>query len=291
MHAAEIRPFRRSDRDQLTSLVNAHASAVIPGASAAVHAVLSQLEREPGEFITDPWVSQRATLVAEQNRRLVAAAHLLRYVPDERAGTCYRGLGEICWFLFWPHAAAGNPSWPDASPAGDQLMSACLRLLRQWGAARQAASGDLARVGDLPRPGATALAGMTVRRSVGLNGTRLAAVRDDAEIGYIEVEAGYDQERRPRLGGWAEVGGLSVEPTFRRQGVATWLLGQAGNGWGWPGRPDPGLRLAGRHGPWRPGLRGLPGVPPDRRIPGARPDQTGLDPQPSEHARSQGARS
>jgi GNAT superfamily N-acetyltransferase len=214
-------------------------------------------------------VGQRAGhLVAEQSSRLVAAAHLLRYVPDERAGPCYRGLGEISWFLFWPHVAAGNPSWPGASPAGDQLMSACLELMRRWGTARQAAGGNLplpgvygvpdpwphvsaayeragfahtghteviylARVGDLPRPGATALAGMTVRRSVGLNGTRLAAVRDDAEIGYIEVEASYDQERRPRLGGWAEVGGLSVEPPFRRQGVATWLLGQAAE---WLGR-------------------------------------------------------
>ena len=50
----------RPIREQLTKLVNAHAAAVVP---VSVHTVLSQLEREPGEFIVDPWVRQRATLV------------------------------------------------------------------------------------------------------------------------------------------------------------------------------------------------------------------------------------
>ena len=78
MSSIEVRPFRRSDRDQLTALVNAHAAAVVPGVSASVNAVLAQLEREPGEFIVDPWVSERLTLVAEQRQRVVAAAHMLR---------------------------------------------------------------------------------------------------------------------------------------------------------------------------------------------------------------------
>lgn len=62
----------------------------MPGLSVAVNTVLSQLEREPGEFIVDPWVSERATFVAEQRGRLVAAAHLLRYADDERVGESYR---------------------------------------------------------------------------------------------------------------------------------------------------------------------------------------------------------
>lgn len=37
----EVRPFRRSDRDQLTSLVNAHVGAVVPGASLSINAVLT----------------------------------------------------------------------------------------------------------------------------------------------------------------------------------------------------------------------------------------------------------
>jgi hypothetical protein len=87
MSLIEVRPFRRSDREQLTQLVNAHAAAVVPGMSASVSAVLSALERQPGEFIEDRWVSERVTLVAGQQDRIAAAAHLLRYFPDERAGT------------------------------------------------------------------------------------------------------------------------------------------------------------------------------------------------------------
>ncbi|MGH3183749.1 MAG: hypothetical protein ACRDOE_17870, partial [Streptosporangiaceae bacterium] len=79
MSAAQVRSFRRGDRDQLTRLVNAHAEAVVPGMSASVNTVLGSLERQPGEFIEDPWVSERITLVAEQRDRVVAAAHLLRY--------------------------------------------------------------------------------------------------------------------------------------------------------------------------------------------------------------------
>ena len=66
MPDVQVRPFRRGDRDQLTRLVNAHAEAVVPGMSVSVNTVLSSLERQPGEFIVDPWVSERVTLVAEQ---------------------------------------------------------------------------------------------------------------------------------------------------------------------------------------------------------------------------------
>src|SRR6266851_1624922 len=95
MSSIQVRPFHRGDRDQLTRLVNAHAEAVVPGMSASVNAVLGSLERQPGEFIEDPWVSERVTLVAEQRSRIVAAAHLLRYFPDERAGQTARNVGEI----------------------------------------------------------------------------------------------------------------------------------------------------------------------------------------------------
>ena len=90
MSAVQVRPFRRADREQLTALVNAHIQAVVPGVVVSVNTVLSQLERNPGEFIVDPWVSERATLVAEQRGRVVAAAHLLRYGAGEEVGEAYR---------------------------------------------------------------------------------------------------------------------------------------------------------------------------------------------------------
>jgi GNAT superfamily N-acetyltransferase len=262
MSAVQVRPFRRGDRDQLTQLVNAHTEAVVPGMSASVSTVLGSLERQPGEFIEDPWVSERVTLVAEQRGRLVAAAHLLRYLPDERAGQAARDTGEIRWLLYWPEAPAGNPYWPDAAGAAEALMDACTALFGRWGVARQHAGGELpvpgvygvpeqwphiaalyqrsgfshtghteivylARVEDLPRPAAPPLPGLTIRRSVGINGCRLSAVLGRDVIGYIEMETLDAGERLSRHGGWADVGNLHVGPAYRRRGVGSWLLGQA----------------------------------------------------------------
>ena len=190
MSDVQVRPFRRGDRDQLTRLVNAHAEAVVPGMSVSVNTVLGSLERQPGEFIVDPWVSERVTLVAEQRGRVAAAAHLLRYYPDDRAGGAYRDAGEIRWLLYWP----------------------------------------LAPVEDLPGSGRNPdppLDGLAVSRSVGINGCRLSAVLGEEVIGFIETETLDQGERLSRHGGWADVGNLHVTSGYRRRGVGSWLLGQA----------------------------------------------------------------
>lgn len=265
MPSIQVRPFRRRDREQLTDLVNAHAAAVVPGPGVSVSALLSHLERQPGEAIVDPWVSERLTLVAEQLDRVVAAAHLLRYFADERAGQAYRGGGEIHWLVFWPEAPDGNPNWPDATEAAGQLIAACIRQLDDWGVASQDASGELpvhgvygvpgqwphvsalyeragfAHTGDtevvylavldeLAQAARPPLPGLTLGRSVGMNGTRLSAVLDADVLGYVEVEVFDGGERLARRGGWADIGNLQVAEPYRRRGVATWLLGQAA-GW------------------------------------------------------------
>src|SRR5258708_36375785 len=104
MSTIEVRRFRRDDREQLTRLVNVHAGAVIPGMATSVNAVMSQLEREPGEFIVDAWVVERATLVAEQRGRVVAARHLLRYANAECRSDWHRKPGGLRWVLFRPPA-------------------------------------------------------------------------------------------------------------------------------------------------------------------------------------------
>jgi GNAT superfamily N-acetyltransferase len=227
-----------------------------------VSALLSELERQPGEFIVDPWVRERATLVAEQRDRVAAAANLLRYYADERAGPAYRGAGVIRWLVFWPKAPAGNPYWPDATPAAEALIAACIRQLEDWGVAGQGAEGELpvpgvyglpeqwphiralyeragfthtghtevvylTTVGGLPHLAEPPVTGLSVRRSVGISGTRLSAVLDEEVVGYIEIEVLEEGERLSRHGGWADVGNLYVTGQHRRQGVATWLLGQA----------------------------------------------------------------
>jgi len=262
MTSAQVRPFRRSDRDQLTDLVNAHASAVVPGMAVSVNTVLSSLERRPGEFIVDPWVSERVTLVAEQQGRVAAAAHLLRYYGDERAGAPARGDGQIVWLLFWPQAPSGNPWWTDSTAAAEALMAACVHQLEDWGVAAQHAEGDLpvpgvygvpeqwphvrelytrsgfthtghtevvylARVADLPSVAEPPIAGLRAARSVGINGCRFSAALGDQVIGYIELETLGAGERLARHGGWADVGNLRVQASYQRRGVGTWLLAQA----------------------------------------------------------------
>jgi GNAT superfamily N-acetyltransferase len=270
MSDVQVRPFHRGDRDQLTKLVNAHAEAVVPGMSVSVNTVLSSLERQPGEFIVDPWVSERVTLVAEQRNRVAAAAHLLRYYPDDRAGESARDTGEIRWLLYWPLAPAGNPFWPDVTGSAEALIAACADVFGRWGVTRQHADGELpvpgvygvpeqwphiaalyrragfthtghtevvylARVKDLPSADTPPLDGLAVRRSVGINGCRFSAVLGEEVIGYIETEVLDKGERMSRHGGWADVGNLHVASPYRRRGVGSWLLGHAAD---W-------LRLAG----------------------------------------------
>jgi GNAT superfamily N-acetyltransferase len=260
MPQVQVRPFRRADRDQLTALVNAHVQAVVPGISVSVNTVLSQLERDPGEFIVDPWVAERATLVAEQRGRVVAAAHLLRYGTGEEVSEGYRGTAEVNWLLYWPEASY----WPDSRDAAEALMGACLDRLRSWGASHWHADGALpapgvygvpaqwrhvrqlyeragfvhdghteivllARVDELPpRPSEPPVAGLELGRALGINGTRLYGFVGDKVLGYIEVDTDLAAGGRlAQLAGWADVGNLHVDETHRRRGIATWLFGQA----------------------------------------------------------------
>jgi GNAT superfamily N-acetyltransferase len=258
----EIRPFRRADRELLTSLVNRHAGAVVPGAAASVSTVLGQLEREPAEFIVDKWVAQRRTLVAEQAGGLAAAALLLRYRADPDVGESFRDAGEIHWLLFGPMAPAANPHWSDGHAAAEALMGACLAQFDAWGVRIGYADGALPVAGvygvpeqwphierlytrhgfapqgetesvwlvDLaavPAPADPPLPGLAVRRLVGVNGTRLTAHRDGSPVGHIEVDVLDQAERHPLQGGLADIGNLGVHEGHRRSGVGSWLLRHA----------------------------------------------------------------
>jgi GNAT superfamily N-acetyltransferase len=258
MSSIEVRPFRRGDRQQLTALVNAHVAAVLPGVSLSVTSVVSHLERDPGEYIVDPWVEQRVTLVAEQRQRIVAAAHVLRYGTDTSVGEAYRNAGEIRWLLCWPAV----PSWPDSVEAGEMLATACLKHLDGWGVTRAYADGTLpvpavygvpeqwphvraiyekagfrhagrtevvlvARVDELPRWPAPH-PGLRTRRTLGVNGTRIWAVVGDDAVGHIEVDTNLGEANRASgASSWADIGDLTVREPYRRIGIGTWLVGQA----------------------------------------------------------------
>ncbi|MCA1655108.1 MAG: hypothetical protein LC635_01265, partial [Pseudonocardiaceae bacterium] len=229
-----VRRFNRADRDQLTALVNAHVQAVVPGVSVSTNVVLSQLEREPGEFIVDPWVAERLTLVAELRGRVSAAAHILRYRDGPEVGESYRRVAELRWLLCWPD----DPNWPDAAAAGDAVAAAALAWMTRTGARRIYADGALpapgvyglpeqwphvravleragfvpgdtieivflAAVAELASPAAP-VPGLSITRTLGANGTRLSAHLGDAVVGYIEVDSRLGEAGRiARREGWA----------------------------------------------------------------------------------------
>jgi GNAT superfamily N-acetyltransferase len=257
MPALEVRPFRRADRDQLTDLVNMHVAAVVPGVSVSVNTVLSDLERQPGEFITDPWVAERTTLVAEQREYVVAAAHLLRYRADAEVGEAYRDAAEIDWFVCRPAASF----WPDADQAADLLMRACLAQFARWNVRVRYADGALpaplvyglprnwphiravyeragfrhvgdtevillARVADLPEPGPRP--GVTIERTLGECGTRFTARAGTGALGFVEIDTALARpERHARAAGLADVGNLHIDPAQYGTGLEHRLLGQA----------------------------------------------------------------
>jgi GNAT superfamily N-acetyltransferase len=260
MPSVHVRPFRRGDREQLAALVNAHVQAVVPGVPVSVNAVLSQLEREPGEFIVDPWVVERATLVAEQRGRVTAAAHVLRYGARAEVGEAYRDAGEIRWLLCWPEA----PYWPDSTLAGDAVATAAVALLWQWQVRRLYADGRLPAPGvyGIPEqwphvhailqragfvPGTSIetvwladigemkqrdvpVAGLAVARTLGINGTRLTATLNGDVLGYLEVDTRLgDANRAVRHEGWADIGNFHIEVRHRRCGIGSWLVGEAAN--------------------------------------------------------------
>ncbi|MFF8012327.1 GNAT family N-acetyltransferase [Streptomyces sp. NPDC007929] len=257
MPELEVRPFRRTDRDQLTGLVNLHVAAVVPGVSVSVNTVLGELERQPGEFITDPWVAERTTLVAEQRGHVVAAAHLLRYRDDAEVGPHYRDTAEIDWFVHRPAASF----WPDAELAADLLMRACLATFARWNSRVRYADGSLpaplvyglprnwphiralyeragfvhtgdtevillARVADLP--GAEPRPGVTAERTLGECGTRFTARAEGGDLGYVEIDTALARpERHARAAGLADIGNLHIDPAQYGTGLEHWLLARA----------------------------------------------------------------
>jgi GNAT superfamily N-acetyltransferase len=283
----EVRPFQRHDREQLTDIVNAHIGAVLPGVSVSVNAVMSQLEREPGEVIVDPWAVARATFVAIERDRVAAAAHLVRYGDDARVSASYRNVAEIRWLVFLPGDDA----------AADAVVTRSLAQMHAWGVARTYGDGALpapavygvpdvwphvaaalgragfapgervevvlaADVADLPHAGPPPVEGMTLRRALGGHATRFTALLDGRAVGMYEVQADLTAGGSlSRLAGWADAWELHVEEPLRRRGIGTWLVGHAADwlrlarverlvDYGIAGEGDAHLAFLGRLG-WR----------------------------------------
>lgn len=274
----DIRPFQRADRDQVTGLVNQHIGAVMPGCSVSVNAVLSQLEREPGEPIVDPWVAHREAWVAVHRDRIVAAALLHRYAADGRVSDPLRNAADIRWLVALPAWPTGDPAFRGLEEQGQRLVAHCVATMRDWGAARILADPSLpapgvygvpeawphvgqlltnagftprrsefvylADVADLPAAGAPPIDGLTVCRDVGSMSTRFVGHLDGSMIGYVEVNTDLTLGGlRTQYSGIGDIDNVHVEPAWQRRGVATWLMGHAGD-WMRLGRIDRVLNYA-----------------------------------------------
>lgn len=238
-----VRTFRRSDRHQLTDLVNRHAAAVLPGVSTSVNTVLSGLDARPDEYIVDPWVAERLTLLTEHHSRVVAAAHLHRYRDEPDVGPDYRGAAAVQWVVH--HPGDGDTV---SSDAADLLLSACLATAARWEARSVHADGTLpcpgvygvpaawphvraaleragfvhtgatevlllAEVSGLPDTGEqTARETPTLLRTLGSHGTRFTALAGDSVLGHLELDTTLDRpERVGRGGGLAELTDVELD--------------------------------------------------------------------------------
>ena len=253
MPSIEVRQFHRRDREQLADIVNAHIGAVLPGVSVSVNAVMSQLEREPGEVVVDPWAVARATFVAIERDRVAAAAHLVRYGDDARVSASYRDVAEIRWLVFLPGDDA----------AADAVVARGLAEMDAWRVRRTYADGTLpapavygvpdvwphvasaldragfapgervevvlaADVADLPHGGPAPVDGLTLRRALGGHATRFTALLEGRPVGIYEVQTDLTAGGSlSRLAGWADVWELHVDAALRRRGIGTWLVGHA----------------------------------------------------------------
>lgn len=209
------------------------------------------MERDTGEYIIDPWVVARHTIVGIERDRLVAAAHLKRYATGSPVGASYDDAGSIDWII----------CWPDQLATGRLVLGEALDQLGQWAVRIWHADGALpclgvygipdswphvvslvveagfddadgqselifaGEVAAVELPGLPPMDGLTVRRVLGTLGISFEAVAGDEVVGVFEVEDGYTRGGSVMsLEGWADEGNHWVREDLRSQGIGSWLF-------------------------------------------------------------------
>src|SRR5688500_14766336 len=120
-----IEQYRPEHLPQLQALINTHMSTLVPGWALPEAFIAGRLQRNPGEYVVDSWVTTRLTLCAIERQRVVAAAHLLRYGSGVEVGADYHHVGEIAWFI----------AWPEAAKAAAAVLAAAREQFARWGVA------------------------------------------------------------------------------------------------------------------------------------------------------------
>jgi len=249
-----VQPFERTTLPQLQRIVNLHLTAVIPSWGLSETALARDLEHDDAQPITDPWVRDRRTLCAVEGDRVIAAAHLLHYGDDPEVSPAYRNAGEISWFLAQPDRA--DAAATVLAAAEEQLAHWAVTHTHGWGSGlpagplwgvpdvwphvavaletagyhssghREALYGGWLL--DVAPPAEAPVTGLTVRRRVTAYETRLAAVVDDVEVGFCDVQPDLtDAGLSPAFRGWGWLTDLQVREGFRSRGIGRWLVQNA----------------------------------------------------------------
>jgi GNAT superfamily N-acetyltransferase len=83
-------------------------------------------------------------------------------------------------------------------------------------------------LGDLATPAEPPVAGLIIRRRVTAYETRLAAVQDEEEVGFCDVQPDLsDGGLSPSLRGWGWLTDLQVRESWRNRGIGRWLVQHA----------------------------------------------------------------
>ena len=246
----QIAPLDRSHLPQVLALVNSHLSTAIPGWSLTPDYFWERLKSEPQEYITDPWVVERKSIVGIVRDRVCAAAHLRRYGDDTR----WKGVGEIAWILFWP----------EEREAGVAVMTECRRQMNAWQVVDEQISGPLpvpvcvgipdvwphisglveqfgysanedvdesvygGTLNGISALGESPVSDVTIHRDAGKFGTRFVARLDGHDIAHCECIADLTEGGQlPALAGWAELSELETSEAMRNQGVGSWVVQHA----------------------------------------------------------------
>ena len=258
MSAIEVRPFRRSDRHQLTDLVNAHVQAVVPGASVSVNAVLSQLERNRARssstsgWSSGPRSSRSSAAGWWPPRTCCGTGPVRRSAPPcaarpRSAGCCARWMRPSGrtprppgWRSPRPRSRGCGPGdRPASAPTARCRRRACTGIPEQWphvadrpGGSGSAAAGadqivllaDVAELPRRPRPSRPA-GGADARHGRHSGWPRSGTTASSGTSRSTPASAGPGAiAGQP---GWADVGNLWVQEADRGRGVGSWLLGEA----------------------------------------------------------------
>ena len=243
-------PLDRSHLHQTLALANSHLGNLVPGWSMTLDYFWERLQSNPEEYVVDPWVVERKSIVGIVRDRVCAAAHLLRYGDDTR----WRGVGEIAWILFWP----------EEREAGAAVLSECRRQMEVWKVSKEQISGSLPvpvcpgipdvwpHIGHLmetsgysadgdfdesvyggtldgiPGPGRPPINGATIHREVGNLTTRFVARVEGRDIACCECISDLTAGGQlPAFAGWAEIAELESSEPMRNRGVGSWILRHA----------------------------------------------------------------